>query len=256
MSDHDSIDRLLKKLRDVDEDALFEHVDAQLLIEFAEAPGSLDPEVRERVGSHVAGCSTCEGALGVLRTADAAAVLPRTTTEPGQQSGGSFLGALWESLERTVLAPAPAMAYLLLLALAYPVYRMATSTPAPTLPETESAVEVMSPAIRLFGETIFRGQESERVEPVEIEPAPGGFVLLELVTDLDLDLAPGSRFEIEVRVGERTLLSEQRAAAEISPTGVVRLRVPNDVLGKETCNVEIRSDGEPVFRQSFRLKAD
>ena len=62
---------------------MLEHVQAQLLAEFAERPDGLEPGVRRWVAAHVADCAACGGTLDAYRAylaeTDGAVAAPRRT---------------------------------------------------------------------------------------------------------------------------------------------------------------------------------
>ena len=255
-------------------DDLLDHPPASLLADYAERPAELDPESAAWVRSHVASCAPCEEVLPIVRQLAATAeASPAHEASPAAATAalGGPIRRLWRSLGATVLRPAAALAYLLLLLLSYPVYRQALAPdhgPGPADPGP--AVEVLSPAIRVFGELSFRagpGEESEEpplVLPIRAEPSSP--LHLELHTELDPGLLerPGISLSLEILEGDEALWSQSIETTVLDPAGIMTVLLPTEPLDPSTVyRMVLRVDAptEPthdqvVFRRAFRVEPD
>jgi hypothetical protein len=232
---------------------LGDHVHAQLLAEFADAPDALEDETVRRVREHLAGCEACADALEACRAEPA---------EERRPAPAGVASRLWGLLAGSVLRPVPALAYLLALGvLLYPAARHLLTRPGagagPGLPLVREVVS-------LRGEPTYR-DGGDAATPVEIlRPAGGsGLVLLELRTDLDdqdlRDRAAG--FTVEIREGERVIESRNAGTRDLGDEGVLRVALAADRYPADhtyAASLVYRKPGHPldgrvVFRRSFRF---
>lgn len=128
--------RVLERLGSEDSAVLLDHVQAQHLERYAADPRSMSPETARWIGDHLEACEVCRGALKILQRALAgtetrgAVGLPSRHRDAPVGRPESDTGSIWSLLTRTVLHPAAAVAYLLALALAVPVYRVLVHLPS------------------------------------------------------------------------------------------------------------------------------
>jgi len=249
-------------------EAVLGHVQPQLLVEYVDDPGSLEPDARRFVATHLASCTICAEALEILHdlgstpAASAAGVAPPPASPdvPGMMRRG------WRWLTRTLLQPLPALAYLaaIVVLLLVPVVREGVEGDRAPRPQFGPAVSVLPRVSVLPEELVQRGPEDGPPPPIEI-PLPAGEeqVILELVTSIETEqLRDGeAAFHLGIAEGERLVFEALCRGSEFEPTG--RLRVSLDPGGFAAGHVHtVRLtlvkpgdplDGEEVFRRSFRL---
>lgn len=226
----------LRYLRELDDATLLGHVQAQHLIAFAE--GTIDGPAASFVREHVGGCDVCHEAMEVYRatahTGDAA-------DERGGE--GRRLG-LWDLLRRTVLAPAPALAYLVVLAVGLALWWTA---PAPDV----QAPGGLPVTVALYADDTLRGENVES-DPIVV-PWQVGRALVVL---LHTDIAPGDLDgPLHVRVTNaagRVVLDDSVPAANLPRDGVVSVILPpGEVRAGEVYVVSTTGVGALPFHGSF-----
>jgi hypothetical protein len=286
----------------VPQETLFDHVQAQRLVEFAENPATLEPETRRFVTTHIQSCAPCAEALEILEDMGRSSMAgdPKTmAAEPGtmpESPSGPLdsirkaMADLWDRLSRTLLGPAPALAYLaalvvLLVAVAVrrpapgsgsdlvqsnpPTQQVPAPGPtasgpsAPAEPEASAPTRIalLPPAIEMPEEVVFRDDATPPAPLVIKAPAVSGAIVLSLVTSLaaeDLSDAK-ARFRLVLVQGNRTLLSRECHGADFDRRG--RLLVTIDratiVTGSPWVARLVRpgpgtpAGGEEVYRRSF-----
>jgi anti-sigma factor RsiW len=266
--------RLAPQLR---QDALFDHVQAQRLVEFAEDPSALEPEMRRFVTSHIQACTHCAEALEILEDMGRSSLRgdPGGANEPStglldrvRRAAAGF----WDLLKRSVLRPVPALAYLaalLVLLVSLPVLRPGpvhvpapapAPTPAPSNPAA-SQIALLPPAIELPGEVIFRNDSAPPAPLVIGPPAASGTIVLSLVTDLATeDLSdPAARFRLVVTQTDRTVLDRECRGPDFDRRGRLLMTIdPATIASGTPCLVRIlraapghASDGEELYRRTF-----
>jgi putative zinc finger protein len=238
--------------------ALFEHVQAQRLVEFAEDPSALEPDARRFITAHIRTCPPCAEALEILEDLGSA---PASGGSEGLEAPMGLVERarrawvdLWRRLSRTVLRPGPAFAYLaalILLAVALPLRTPAPGpeggAPAPgsgdgapvpgpspgpgpgpgPAPAPRPPAALLPPAIELPEEITFRG-DAPTPPPLRV-PLPAGaeVVPLVLVTSLEReDLARrDGAFKVTVTQGDRALLEQTCSGADFDRRGRLLLSV-------------------------------
>ncbi len=202
-------------------DAMLEHVDPLLLVQYVEEPDSLEPWTIELIEERLAACEDCRDALARLRELAPDAARSRAA------AGSGITGLLqrgWRMLGSTLLRPEPALVYLVLLLVVLPGWLMVRE-PAPG--ERGGAIFAPAAVVRLEGESVVRDTGAERGPPVELRSsADEGPLLLELVTELrpeDRDTFDALRIEL-VRDGDVIWSAERPADALVEIDG--RLAVP------------------------------
>ena len=235
---------------------LREHVDARLLTDYVERRGTLEPDTVRWVETRLAACETCREAHA--RLVEVSHALEGGTARAVERR--PLIEGLWSFLAATVLRPAPALAYLLALALLVPVIWLARPvTPPEGIAATPTRVAVEGDRATRAG-----APGGTSAAPLEIS-ASASTVLLELETELEPgDLERIQSLTIELRRGDVLLWSAPAPTADVlvrngrvvvpvvlRPGGLARgddheilLRVsrPGDPL-----------DGQALFRRKLRI---
>ncbi len=223
----------LERLRDLDDATLLGHVHAAHLIAYAERRA--DGTVREYVEDHLRGCEVCRDALERVEA---------TASDWTEADDVRRRPALWDVLRRTVLAPAPALAYLLLLAvgLAWWGTRPPSGTISGTLPTT----------VPLFAADPLRGSASEDV-PVVVPWATGTEVVLVVHTDVLPGEADGG-LTVRVTAGDDAIVERALPADRIPDDGVLSVILPaRDVRPGVVYRVRVEGPGAPPFNAAYRF---
>lgn len=236
------------------------------------ASGALDPEQTGKMLDHALECPDCSLALRVAREMFAAS---RTTPERSRST--SVLDTLWGRLAGSVLRPAPAFAYLVLLLLSFPLYHALTTThlatprvPVPASPgdPTEPAAPPGSTAlsrapglrrlriVRLDGELALRGGGSPPA-PLRIRLDEADALVVKLFPDVeDLPTDQGALLRVRVLDGETIVVETTRRVADLEGDQSLSFLLDRDLLRRGTTyRVELTaaSPARPLLRQSFRL---
>lgn len=266
-------------------EALFDHIQSQRLVEFAEDPAALEPDARRFIRLHVRECPPCAEALEILE--DMARV-------PAGDDGGSrspldarllarvreAWSDLWRRLGRTLLHPLPALVYLaaLMVLLVLAPFRQPGTVPGagvPVPPEEPAGgapqeaptprppVSVAPPAIELPEEVVFRSGGAPPAPITVSLPADAGDLVLDLVTSIEsADLRdPASEFRLTLVQGDRVISESTRRGADFDRRGRLRLLIdPGAIATGAPCLVRIthaktgtQAEGEEVYRRSFVL---
>ena len=106
------------------------------------ARGTLDPELTGRILDHVVECADCALALRVAHETLGVSSLASLPTQPRT----SFARA-WRFLAGSLLRPAPAFVYLVLLLVSFPVYRQLSTVGVPENASADTGL-ASSPATR------------------------------------------------------------------------------------------------------------
>ena len=218
---------------------------------WAVASGEIGPGDVHRLLDHAAGCADCSLALRAARELRATSGLPLP-----ERARESPVPTLWERLTATVLAPRPALAYLLLAALLVPVAlreRRAPETGAPVAPAPAPAAPSpvrpslsLARVLQLTGDPELRGER-----PPSPSPSLGeGPVLLRLHVDPE-DVEVGSPLTVRLFSGPDTI-AELPVAADALGAGTIDVLVSSASSGTPRPDrVEVVSGARVVFSQSL-----
>lgn len=257
------------------DERLYDHVQSQRLVEYADDPAALEPDARRFITDHLQGCAVCAEAVEILeemRDATAAGGIG----SPGEPRGASPWSDLWRRLSRTLLHPAPALAYLVALVVMVAVLPLRTpapgqppGVPAPDVPAPVSSppeAQVLPPAVELPGELVFRGQGKPPEPMVVAYPAEARAVAVTLVADIEAgDLRdPAASFRVEINQGDRVILQDRRQGSDFDHGS--RLTILINAAAVEAgvpCRLRLLLDkpgdprhGEEIYRRSFLLKPE
>ena len=206
------------------------------------ARGGLGQTAVASLLEHTRTCPDCALALKTACEVHAAA-----TPLPQRQLAPSF----WETLRATMLRPQAALAYLLLLAASFPIYRLLT----PTVQTGSSPVAAVASAkiVGLESETVTRGGGS--TQPAAIAPAGGEAVVLRLFIERD-ELAVGESLHVTVAAGERVLYDRARSAETLGDQGTLDLMIDVAAIPTgQTVTIIVTSGAAQVFRRTIVLAA-
>jgi len=245
------------------------HVQAQLLVEYVDDPGSLEPDTRRFVATHLASCKDCAEALEILEDlgSTAAASADAAPAQPVSPGVLSMVRRGWRWLTRTLLRPLPALAYLAaaIVLLLFPPLREGEGEGARVpQPQLRPPVSVLPRATVLPEELLRRGPGEEPSAPIEILLRAGEEqLILELVTSIETEQLrdPDAAFHVEIAEGERLVFEALRHGPDFEPTGRLRLLLDPEALAAGPVHTVRLTfvkpgdplDGEEVFRRSFRL---
>jgi len=232
------------------------HVDSRLLVQFHEAPGTIDAEPRGRLVTHLDRCAVCRDALSILDE------LSQTPSASVVHEVAPVRRGFWRVLVDRFLGPVPALAYLSLLVIlvVWPPSRVPQ-------PGEERAIEVLPQATRLSDEMAFRtGTEGQtQPQPAEISLPDRGGLLVDLLTDIDdEDLEDSTTaFRLELNGDGKTLWTELERSADFDRRGRLSVLLDPEQLrpGTDyTFVLRFERPGTPdhgleVFRRSFRVSA-
>jgi hypothetical protein len=272
----------------VGREALFDHIQSQRLVEFAEDPSALEPDARRFIRLHVRECPPCAEALEILEDmARAPAGDDSGSREPAEARLLARVrqawSELWQRLGRTWLHPVPALVYLaaLIVLLVLAPFRQSGTVPdarvpvppgEPTgrgleeVPAPRPPVSVTPPAIELPEEVVFRNGGAPP-RPITVSPpAEAKDLVLDLVTSIEsADLRdPASEFRLTLLQGDRVISESTRRGADFDLRGRLRLLIdPSALAAGVPCLARItlsktgsQAEGEEVYRRSFVLASD
>jgi hypothetical protein len=263
-------------------ETLFDHVQSQRLVEFAADPASLEPDARRFITDHIRACAVCAEALEILEdmsrvpvTSDDGGAREAAAHPPGRTLRQTWQ-EIWRRLSRTLLHPAPALAYLVALVTFLAVLPLRqpapgtglaplaqpTGTPRPAAPPVPG-VAILPPAVDLPGETVFRGQ-GKPPDPLVVPYRVGTqAVAIALVADVEDDVLqdPAAAFHVEIVQGDRVVLADSRPGTDLDKSG--RLTILLDPAALEPgvpCRARLLlakpgdpRDGEEIYRRTFLL---
>lgn len=228
----------LEALRDLDDASLLDHVQARHLIAYAEGRAEEDP-VGVFVEGHLASCAVCRDAIEIYRRSTDVDAGPVEDGAPGAAPRDR------DFLRRTLLAPVPALAYLILLVATLGLW---WSRPAPpdAAGEAHPGTDLAS-TVRLFAEDTLRG---DGIDPVPVVVTrTGGPVVLLAHTDLapsDVDRPLTVRVERDGDpVFERTI-----EPADLADDGILAVLLPASALAPGT-RYHVSVSGDLPFEASF-----
>jgi hypothetical protein len=148
-----------------------------------------------------------------------------------------------------MLRPEAALAYLLLLAASFPVYRALT----PSVSRVASPVTAVASAriVGLESETVTRG--GGLPQPATIAPVGGEAVVLRLFIERD-EVAAGEPLHVTVTAGERVLYDRARGAETLGDQGTLDLMIDTAAIptGKPL-TITVTSGAVHVFRRTIIL---
>jgi hypothetical protein len=223
--------------------------------------GRLAPAEVASLLDHAASCADCSLAMRVAQAMGSEAM-------PARAAGRESIGArVWGALAGTVLRPAPALAYLLLLALSLPLYRetMRRNEPPPpvvappvvTAPAARSLTLSAPSVIRITGDVEMRGGSAPAT--LRLPVAPGEVVLLKVFPDF-ADAPDAARGPLVVRLlaGDAVVYETLRPAGGLDSDGSLPIVLDGrDLRSGASYRIEVRPEhGEPVFRQTFTLASE
>ena len=233
-------------------DAFDRELHPALLAEYVTAPDGLEGDVRARIAQALQGDIVSADAVRIAREAwmaaesaaesgsmrsvsDDAASRPAKTTE-----APSLADKVWSFLTRTLLQPAPALAYLLLFAVGVPIYvslRGGDDAPVALSPNRQT----------LGGELTLRDPNAPTPAPATL---PRETMLLELPLDLD-DVDPADRFDVTVSREAATIFeTTQRGDQLIQDTLLLVLDARRLESGVEH-QITVRQERETVYQRRF-----
>lgn len=206
------------------------------------ARGALDAAGLRHLLDHAAGCAECALALKAageihavsgLETALATERTPHVAREP----------TLWERLAASILRPEAAFAYLLLLALSYPVYRALTP-----VPEAGRAVSIAS-VIGLESDVVSRGGEPSA--PVAIAIVGDAPTVLRLFLDRE-EIAAGRPLAVSMTTDGAAVAAFAPPAEAVGPQGTLDIGVdPGRLPRGVPLRLTVTSDGTLVFERAI-----
>jgi hypothetical protein len=249
----EAIDR---EAREYGLDHLLEEPHPELLRRWVADPQSLAEDARRIVERSLGSSEETRALVAILR--EVQRELERgevSAAEARPPVSREFWRRIWEGLAGTVLAPAPALAYLVLLAIALPLFVGRQGDEAAAPPAARVA------RVRtLEGEVSLRGPA--RRAPLTVEAARGA-MLLELALDLEPAMrAPDARFEARLLAEGKTLWKTARPPDDLGEDDTLALLLePEGLEEGEVYRLEVRFrrsldplDGEPVFSRQVELR--
>ncbi len=239
-------------------DVLLAHVDPVLLTEYSERPESLEPETRRWIEEKLRECRACGEAYARLVEVRS----PREVEPAPVPTTSRILPWIWERLAATILRPAPALAYLALLALLGPFLLVRE--------RGDDAPIASGPVLVVPGETGTRdGGDGAEIPPLGVPATtdPGQAVVLLLETEIvETDLRDGRMgLALELRQGDRVVASRAVSIRDFEfrdGHGLLPLVVRAGALRPgDSYEVSVRAvrpgdplDGEPLFRRRLRVE--
>jgi len=240
-------------------EALLAHVQAEHLTRYARDPRVLEPRLTSWIEEHLQSCTPCREAVEIVRDLESDGKPER---EPSRTAPRPDRVTLWDWLARTLLHPAPAMAYLVLLVAVVGVWIGGRDSSAPT-PHT--TLELLPPGVSLYPEERFRSEGSQEAEPVEIAIQAGRDLHLRVHTEIDDRILAdeAAAFRLEISGDGQGVASRHLDRVELSDLGILDLKLSREALrAGESYRLEVRLDhpassrhDEVLFERTFRLVA-
>ncbi|MDX1388674.1 MAG: hypothetical protein R3344_05765 [Acidobacteriota bacterium] len=226
----------LRLLRDIDDDALLGHVHAQHLV--AHVEGRLDDRISGYVDEHLRHCLVCRDAAEVLRK-----TLESEDAEPAPDADDRT-GGLGGLLRRTLMAPVPVAAVVLLVAVLGVWWA--------TRPQPGTDTTVFSSPLPLFSDDTLRGGETAP-DPIRVAwPEGSGFAVL-----LHTEIAPADLtgpLSIRVEQDGEPVLAEELFPDRLAPDGAIIVVLPMETRSKDALyRVTVEAPGALPFSASFRI---
>jgi hypothetical protein len=203
------------------------------------ARAALSPSALQSLLDHTAGCGACALAL---KTACEIHVESQPSSTPAKAS-------LWKLLRATMLRPEAALAYLLLLAVSFPLYR--ALTPSITAVSSPTSVVTGARVVGLEPESIARGAET--TPPAAISAEAGEALILRLFVDRE-DLSPKEPLHVTVRSGEQVLYDRTRGTGTLGEQSTLDLLIePAAVPTGKPLVITVTSGSAELFRRSVSV---
>jgi len=214
------------------------------------ARGTLDAAELRLLLDHTVSCAACALALKTAFEIHAASGLAGAVAFETQRrvARGS---TTWAWLRATILRPEAALAYLLLLAVSFPVYRrfVPSVTPLPSLTPIVRGVRIVG----LESEAGTRG--GDRSRPAGVAAAGTESIVLRLFLDRE-DLVAGAPLDVTLSTGGRVLTVQSRDASTLGATGTLDLAIDADMLPRGVpLRLTVMSGTVGVFERSFVLES-
>lgn len=236
------------------------HVHSRILVRYAEDPAAFDAQARVEIEDRLAACSTCRDALALLHGVERQIAL--------EQAGQAAPAPSWNErafrwLAGSLLRPAPALAYLILLACLVP-YALRRAPVADATP-----VFVAPRFATLDSDRALRDAAAATPGPpaeIHVAPKAGAPLLLGLRSDItraDLErfaAAPDAaaiRFRVEFSRGDELLLADEYGLEDLARDTdpiVFPVLVSQDHLEAGTTyrlRVRVLRPGDPLDGQSL-----
>ncbi len=232
---HDALALALQQAelaRDGNLDEHLEHLHPLLLVQFADDPAALDDDTRRYVQSRLDTCDACRGAYERLREVDEAIAREHVTGSASESVTESVKDAaralrdhdaaapgplrrFFDLLGATVLRPAPALAYLVMLAVLLPALWLSRDA-------ADRPVLMPAPVLSVIGDTAVRSDGSGgQVAPAPLAvDAAQHLVQLWLVTGFDAAvLEHVESFEVALARDGRVIWRSSRSKRELVAVG-------------------------------------
>jgi hypothetical protein len=245
-----------RELRDVlrleRPERLLAHVQAAHLTRFALDRSSLEPRLSTWIEEHLSSCDACREAAEILRSesSDSPGPIRPSVRAPDVPSRGP-----WEWLSRTVLQPAPALAYLVMLVAVVGLWSVSDRTP--TMAPSEPDALLLPPAISVYPAERFRSDGPTEVEPVSIPAPADGDLYLRIHSEIDEAVLenPAATLRFGISDGAEIVVAGPIVPGGITELGVLQLRIRAGLLEPgRTYRLEIGLDGdEPLFHRDLVL---
>lgn len=236
-------------------ESLIEHVHSELLTDFVEHPGKLDREVGEWIAGHLRECEECSEAAAIVREIGADLAAQRSPVVRPPEKADPWSQRIWDFLGSTVLRPAPALGYLVLLLLSFPIYQALVPREAAPRRGSPTGVDAAGSLQITFLHGAARGSaERQRVPLAEGQT----MVYLGVEPELPEEVPPDRLYRIAIRSGTRETWSHRMTAAQLrsslgSDQRAVVLAVPASAVPSGTYTLQVLPDAEPdpILELSF-----
>ena len=242
-SERDILNEDLRRLQTIGDEALLGHIQAEHLIAYAEERG--DPQSTGFIRDHLSQCMVCNDALQTYRRtiADADETMEAAPEKrPGHNP--------WDFLRRSILGPAPALAYLaLLLVTAGWLWNQPASTPI-----SEWAAEPS--IVSLFADDALSGGTGTKSRETVLDFTTGRSLLLLVHSELiPEDLSGPIRLQVTGLAAPPII--KDITAETLPVNGIIPVLLPASLLQDQLqLDVTIEGDGILPFSASFRLEED
>jgi anti-sigma factor RsiW len=231
---------MTKELGLTEPDELLDHPHPQHLESFAVDSSSMEPAAAEWVRGHVERCGICRDALRILQS---------SAEEVVGEGGPRKRRTIWMFLGATILHPAAAAAYLIMIVLVIPAYRAFVE-----IPGNMRRVE----AVRSWGGAVdlqvlssaMRGEGSE----VVVETAAAQPVLpLGAEFELPADISPSTVIAFEVTGEEDAVvwmdgIEAARVERNLNESGIVTLLLPASLFPSGSYHLRVSRSDRPSER--------